>query len=287
MCTVTETKVYPIVDAQTVAPQVKRFVVEAPRIARKHKAGQFVIVRVSRDGERIPLTISESDPDAGTIAIVVQGVGATTKHLNELDVGDALADVAGPLGRPSEIDRYGTVVTIGGGVGTAIAYPTSVAMKKAGNEVIAIIGGRTSDHVILEDELRAVCDDVIVTTDDGSAGFHGFVTQALQTLIDRGHPIDLVVAIGPIPMMRAVADVTRPHGISTVASLNPIMVDGTGMCGGCRVSVGGETKFACVDGPEFDAHQVDFELLALRNRSYLEFERQQDVGACATTEASP
>jgi ferredoxin--NADP+ reductase len=278
---VTETKVYPIVDARTIAPQVKRLVVEAPRIARKHKAGQFVIVRVAADGERIPLTISESDSDAGTIAIVVQGVGATTKRLIELEAGDALADVAGPLGRPSEIENYGTVVTIGGGVGTAIAYPTSVAMKGAGNEVIAIVGGRTSDHVILEDELRAVCDEVIVTTDDGSAGFHGFVTQALQQLIDQGRNIDLVVAIGPIPMMRAVAEVTRPHGISTVASLNPIMVDGTGMCGGCRVRVGDETKFACVDGPEFDAHLVDFELLALRNRSYLDFERRQDVDACA------
>lgn len=276
----------PILAAHTIAPQVRRLVIEAPRIARKHKAGQFVIVRVDDDGERIPLTISEADPDAGTIAIVVQGVGATTNALIQLGEGDHLADVAGPLGHPSAVKRYGTVVTIGGGVGTAIAYPTSVAMKEARNEVIAIVGGRTSEHVILEAELRAACDQVIVTTDDGSAGFHGFVTQALQQLIDDARHIDLVVAIGPIPMMRAVAEVTRPHGISTVASLNPIMVDGTGMCGGCRVSVGGETKFACVDGPEFDAHLVDFELLARRNRSYLAFERRQATGACAPTGAA-
>jgi ferredoxin--NADP+ reductase len=264
---------------------VKRFVVEAPKVARKHRAGQFVIVRVAEGGERIPLTISASDVEAGTITLVVQGVGKTSRSLNLLDVGDGVADVAGPLGTPSEVRLYGTVVTIGGGVGTAIAYPTSVAMKEAGNRVIAIVGGRNRDHLILEDELRVVCDEVYPTTDDGSYGFAGLVTEQLRALLDAGRRIDLVVAIGPIPMMRAVAEVTRPAGIPTVASLNPIMVDGTGMCGGCRVSVGGETRFACVDGPEFDAHLVDFDLLARRNRSYLAFERDRNHAfdaACLT-----
>lgn len=276
-----------IISAAWIGPGVKRFAIDAPKIARKHEAGQFVIIRVTDGGERIPLTISESDGDAGWIAIVVQGVGATTRALNRLEAGDVIADVAGPLGRPSEIDHYGTVVTIGGGVGTAIAYPTSVAMKNAGNHVVAIVGGRTHEHVILEAELRAVCDEVYPTTDDGSYGFAGFVTEQLQALIDAGRVIDLVVAIGPIPMMAAVAEVTRRAGIRTVVSLNPIMVDGTGMCGGCRVTVGDETKFACVDGPEFDAHLVDFELLARRNRSYLDFEqgrRAAPAAECATAE---
>ncbi len=277
-----------IISAAWIGPGVKRFVIAAPKIARKHEAGQFVIIRVTEAGERIPLTISESDRDDGWIAIVVQGVGATTQALNQLESGDTIADVAGPLGRPSEIDHYGTVVTIGGGVGTAIAYPTSVAMKNAGNHVVAIVGGRTHEHVILEAELRAVCDEVYPTTDDGSYGFAGFVTEQLQALVDEGRTIDLVIAIGPIPMMAAVAEVTRNAGIRTIVSLNPIMVDGTGMCGGCRVSVGDETKFACVDGPEFDAHLVDFDLLARRNRSYIDFERGRSAastGACADAEA--
>ena len=265
-----------ILDAAFIAPSVKRFRIEAPRIARKHRAGQFVIVRVTETGERIPLTIAEADSEAGTITLIVQGVGKTTRMLNDLGPGDSVADVAGPLGMPSDVRRYGTAVSIGGGVGTAIAYPTAVALEEAGNDVIAIVGGRTKEYVILEDELRAVCDEVFPTTDDGSYGFHGFVTQQLQALIDEGRTIDLVIAIGPIPMMRAVADVTRPHGIHTVVSLNPIMVDGTGMCGGCRGSVGGETKFACVDGPEFDAHLVDFDLLARRNRAYLGFEQERN-----------
>ena len=265
-----------IIDAAFIAPSVKRFCIEAPRIARKHRAGQFVIVRVTETGERIPLTIAEADLEAGTITLIVQGVGKTTRMLNDLGGGGVVADVAGPLGMPSDIRRYGTVVVIGGGVGTAIAYPTAVALGEAGNHVIAIVGGRTKEYVILEDELRAVCDEVYPTTDDGSYGFHGFVTQQLQALIDEGRTLDLVIAIGPIPMMRAVAEVTRPHGIHTVVSLNPIMVDGTGMCGGCRVSVGGETKFACVDGPEFDAHLVDFDLLARRNRAYLGFEQERN-----------
>jgi ferredoxin--NADP+ reductase len=259
-----------ILAAYDLAPGVRRFRLLAPKIARKRKPGQFVIVRVTPEGERIPLTIAESDEES--ITIIVQAVGRTTTLLNRLDAGEYLADVAGPLGMASHIENFGTAVSIGGGVGTAIAYPTAVALKDAGNHVISIIGGRSREYVILEDELRSVSDEVYPTTDDGSYGFHGFVTQKLQELIDDGRALDFVLAIGPIPMMRAVADVTRPHGIKTVVSLNPIMVDGTGMCGGCRVTVGGETKFACVDGPEFDAHEVDFDMLELRNAAYREFE---------------
>lgn len=264
-----------ILAAEFIAPDVKRFHIEAPRIARKRKPGQFVIVRLDEHGERIPLTISDAHVAEGWISLIVQGVGKTTVALNQLEEGDEIADVAGPLGVPSQIRKFGTAVSIGGGVGTAIAYPTAVALKEAGNHVISIIGGRSREYVILEEELREVCDEVYPTTDDGSYGFHGFVTDKLQELIDSGQRINHVLAIGPIPMMEAVARVTRPHGISTVVSLNPIMVDGTGMCGGCRVSVGGTTKFACVDGPEFDAHAVDFELLALRNRTYLDFEHRK------------
>ncbi|HSF85121.1 MAG TPA: sulfide/dihydroorotate dehydrogenase-like FAD/NAD-binding protein [Acidimicrobiia bacterium] len=270
-----------ILDAGWLAPSVKRFCIQAPRVATKRRAGQFVILRVAQDGERIPLTIADSDPAAGSITLIVQGVGKTTMALNRLGTGDAVADIAGPLGVPSEIERYGTVVVIGGGVGTAIAYPTAVAMKDGGNEVLAIVGGRSREFVILERELTAVCDAVFPVTDDGSYGESGFVTDVLVRLIDEGRTIDRVLAIGPVPMMRAVADVTRPHRIPTVVSLNPIMVDGTGMCGGCRVGVGGETKFACVDGPEFDAHDVDFDLLMRRNRAYAGFEeRRREAAAC-------
>lgn len=261
-----------ILEARFLAPEVKYFRVEAPKVARKRRAGQFVIVRVTGTGERIPLTIVESDPEDGWISLIVQGVGKTTRMLNQLEAGDAIHDLAGPLGMASEIEKFGTVVVIGGGVGTAIAYPTAVALAQAGNDVIAIIGGRSREYVLLEDEMQAVCSEVYPTTDDGSYGYHGFVTDKLSELIASGRDIDHVMAVGPVPMMRAVAEVTRPHGIDTVVSLNPIMVDGTGMCGGCRVSVGGETKFACVDGPDFDAHLVDFELLARRNKTYTTFE---------------
>ncbi len=266
---------FPILEARFLAPEVKYFRVHAPLVARTRQAGQFVILRVWEGGERIPLTIADSDADEGWIALIVQGVGRTTRILNELEAGDPILDLAGPLGLASHIENFGTAVSIGGGVGTAIAYPTAVALKEAGNTVISIIGGRSREFVILEDELREVSDEVHPCTDDGSYGFHGFVTDKLQELIDSGRSLDFVLAIGPIPMMSAVAEVTRPHGIHTVVSLNPIMVDGTGMCGGCRVSVGGETKFACVDGPEFDAHQVDFGLLARRNRAYAGFERDK------------
>lgn len=264
---------FQIVEARFLAPDVKLFRITAPRVAKRQKPGQFVIVRVDQDGERIPLTIAESDPQAGTITIIVQGIGKTTKQLNALQAGQILADVAGPLGKPSEIERFGTAVVIGGGVGTAIAYPTAKALKAAGNEVICIIGGRNQQLVILEQEIRAFADQVIVTTDDGSYGEKGLVIDPLKRMIAAGKPIHYVLAIGPIPMMRAVANTTRDHKIKTVVSLNPVMVDGTGMCGGCRVSVGGQNQFACVDGPEFDAHLVDFDILTKRNAMYRELER--------------
>jgi len=257
-----------IVSTEVLAPGITSFTLLAPKIARRRKPGQFVILRVTDDGERIPITIADADPEAGTIRIIVQAIGKTTTMLDRLGAGDHLSDMAGPLGMASEIEDYGTAVTIGGGVGTAIAYPVTEALREAGNEVIAIVGGRSKEYVILEDELRAVADEVYPCTDDGSYGYNGFVTGKLQDLIDAGRRLDFVLAVGPVPMMRAVAEVTRPHGIHTVVSLNPIMIDGTGMCGGCRVEVGGETRFACVDGPEFDAHLVDFEILERRNRSY-------------------
>lgn len=261
-----------IVEARFIGPDVKMFRIEAPKIAEKRKAGQFIILRVHEDGERIPLTIADSNADEGTITIIVQGIGKTTQELNSLEAGNYIRDLVGPLGKPSEIEKFGTAVSIGGGVGTAIAYPTAKALKEAGNHVISIIGGRSKEFVILEDEMKKVSDEVYPTTDDGSYGYHGFVTQKLQDLIDEGRQIDFVLAIGPIPMMKAVADVTRPHGIHTVVSLNPIMVDGTGMCGGCRATVDNKTVFVCVDGPEFDAHKVDFEILTQRNKTYQEQE---------------
>ncbi len=265
---------FKIVEAQFLAENIKKFEIEAPRIAKKRKAGQFVIVRIDEHGERIPLTIADSNVEKGTITIIVQGVGKTTKELNMKESGDYIMDVVGPLGQPSHIENFGTAVSIGGGVGTAIAYPTAVALKEAGNYVITINGARTKDLVILEDEMKAVSDEAYITTDDGSYGFHGFVTQKLQELIDQGKKIDFVLAIGPIPMMKAVADVTRPYNIKTVVSLNPIMIDGTGMCGGCRVLINGKPKFACVDGPEFDAHAVDFKNLADRNKMYRKYEQE-------------
>ena len=265
---------FDIVEARFLAPDVKRFRIRAPQIAKRRLPGQFVIIRVHDAGERIPLTIASSDPLEGTVTIIVQGVGKTTKMLNTLEAGQAVHDVVGPLGRAGEIEKVGTVVVIGGGVGAAIAYPTAVAHHEIGNHVVTILGGRTRDLVILEDEMRAVSDEMIVTTDDGSYGRKGLVTDPLNERLAAGWRPDLVMCVGPIPMMRAVAEATRPYAVKTIASLNPIMVDGTGMCGGCRATVGGKTVFVCVDGPEFDAHQVDFRLLALRNRSYLMHERE-------------
>lgn len=259
---------YEILSAEFIAPGIKKFEIAAPKISLKRKAGQFVILRIHEHGERIPLTIADSDSTRGTITLIVQGVGKTTTELNNLKKGEFIRDVVGPLGTPSHIENFGTAVSIGGGVGTAIAYPIAVALKQAGNHTISIIGGRTKEFVILEDEMKKVADEVYATTDDGSYGFHGFVTQKLQELILSGRKLDFVLAIGPIPMMKAVAETTRPYGIKTVVSLNPVMVDGTGMCGGCRAIVDKKTVFVCVDGPEFDAHKVDFVTLERRNRTY-------------------
>jgi ferredoxin--NADP+ reductase len=280
---------FKIVNAQFIAPGIKRFTIEAPRIARKQRPGQFVILRICENGERIPLTIERSDPEHGTVNIVVQSIGKTTHLLNSLETGDSILDIVGPLGKPSEIAQFGTVVTIAGGVGTAMAYPTAAAMKRAGNRVISILGGRNKDLVLLENEMREVSDTVFVTTDDGSYADKGLVTDKLRQMIENGTRIDLVLAVGPIPMMRAVAEMTRKERIRTVVSLNPIMIDGTGMCGGCRVLIEGKSEFACVDGPEFDAHRVDFAVLVQRNAMYRDAEKramalyqdeyQKEVGA--------
>ena len=283
--------VFPILEARFLAPDVKLFRIATPRIAKKRQPGQFVILRVHDKGERIPLTIADSDAERGDITIVVQGIGKTTRLLNEMEAGQSILDVVGPLGRPSDIRLFGTAIVIGGGVGAAIAYPTAVAFKRAGNEVISILGARTRNLLVLESELRATSDAIIVTTDDGSAGRHGLVIDPLRERIEAGLPTHFVLAIGPVPMMRAVAEATRPHAIPTVVSLNPIMVDGTGMCGGCRVSVGGKSLFACVDGPEFDAHLVDFDVLAKRNTMYRDAEalsaKLHHDGPCRLTESPP
>lgn len=250
------------------------FDVEAPRIARKAKAGQFFILRIDEQGERIPLTLADWDAERGTITMIFQVVGVSTAKLGELQEGDVLLDCVGPLGLPSEIDPYGTVVCVGGGIGVAPIYPVARAHKEAGNRVISIMGARTRELLFWESKLGSVSDELLVTTDDGSYQRKGFVTDVLKEQIESGQTIDRVVAIGPVVMMRAVSHLTRDYGIKTIVSLNPIMMDGTGMCGACRVSVGGQTKFACVDGPEFDGHQVDFEGLMKRQRMYLDQERE-------------
>ena len=231
---------FKIVHAKFLAPGIKRFVIEAPRIARKQQPGQFVILRIYEEGERIPVTIENSDPERGTVSIVVQSAGKTTQLLNSLETGGSILDVVGPLGKPSEIANYGTVVVVGGGVGTAMAYPTASALKRAGNRVLSIVGARNKELVILESEMRAVSDALMITTDDGSYAHKGFVTDKLRQLIDNGTRIDLVIAVGPIVMMKAVSELTRKENIRTVVSLNPIMIDGTGMCGGCRVLIDGK-----------------------------------------------
>ena len=269
-----------ILEANFIAPEIKQFKIDAPLVARKGQPGQFVIIRISETGERIPLTIVDSDPDAGTITLIVQGIGKSTRDLNALETGETIRDLVGPLGNPSEIEHFGHVVVIGGGVGTAVSFPQAKALKKAGNHVTAIIGARTKSMVILEEEIRQIADEVLVCTDDGSYCAQGFVTGQLQNLMDSGTAIDYVLAVGPIPMMRAVAEMTRPAGIKTIVSLNSIMVDGTGMCGGCRIIVDENVKFACVDGPEFDGHLVDFPTLINRNRAY------QDEEECALEKAA-
>ncbi len=257
-----------LLEIKEIAPAFKQYLVETPEIARKHQAGQFVIILLHDHGERIPLTIADSDAEAGTITLVVQEVGKSTMEMGLLSEGDHI-EVVGPLGTPTHIENFGTCVCVGGGAGIAPLLPIARVMKAAGNEVISILGGRTKELVILQDEMTEASTEMIFTTDDGSFGAKGFVTNALEKLIEeRGKP-DIVVAIGPAIMMKAVADMTRPLEISTVVSLNTIMIDGTGMCGGCRVSVGGDSKFVCVDGPEFDAHTVDFDLMMKRQSTFL------------------
>jgi ferredoxin--NADP+ reductase len=248
-------------------------VVEAPEVAKRRKAGQFVVVMTDEKGERIPLTIVDSDAGKGTVTIIFQVVGKTTACMAKMKEDDILFTVLGPLGKPTDIENFGTAVCVGGGVGIGVAYPVIKALKDAGNKVIAIIGARTKDILILEDEIKEVCDQLIISTDDGSYGVHGFVTNVLKDLIDSGEKVDITFAIGPVPMMKFLCEVTRPYGIKTVVSLNPIMVDATGMCGACRCQVGDETKFACVDGPEFDGHKVDFDLLTTRLKMYNQEEK--------------
>lgn len=258
-----------VISKEEIAPKFHRFVVEAPEIARKHKPGQFVMVLPADTGERIPLTIAASDAAAGTITLVVQEVGKTTMSMALMAAGDSFLSVVGPLGTPTHIDKFGTVVCVGGGAGIAPMLPIAGGLRRAGNRVLSILGGRTQELVILRAEMEAVSDEVVYTTDDGSFGRKGLVTHALAEVIERHGKPDLVVAIGPAIMMKAVAEMTRPLAIPTLASLNSIMVDGTGMCGACRIAVDGQTKFVCVDGPEFDAHKVDFDLLMKRLRMYL------------------
>jgi ferredoxin--NADP+ reductase len=259
-----------VIDRTQLSPNVTRLVIEAPRIAEIRQPGQFVIVHRAPGAERIPLTIADADPQRGTITLVIQAVGKSTEDLVALQVGDAIADVAGPLGRATDLLDHGRAVCVGGGVGTAVVHPIALGLAARGVEVISVIGGRSKEWVIYEDELRRA-GEVITCTDDGSYGRHGFVTDALRDVIEAGG-VDAVYAVGPVPMMRAVAELTRPYGVPTFASLNAIMLDGTGMCGGCRVAVGGKTVYACVDGPEFDAHQVDFRELADRLGTYRDFE---------------
>jgi ferredoxin--NADP+ reductase len=262
---------HPIVRKAQLSPNVTRLVVEAPRIAEIRQPGQFVIVRRGPGAERIPLTIADVDRAAGTITLVIQAIGKSTHELTSLAVGDAITDIAGPLGKPTELLDSGHAVCVGGGVGTAVVYPIAQALSERGVKVTSIIGGRSKEWVICEDELRA-CGDVIVCTDDGSYGRHGFVTEALKDLCEAGG-IDEVFAVGPVPMMRACSELTRPYAIHTTVSLNSIMIDGTGMCGGCRVAIDGKSQYACVDGPEFDGHKVDFRQLADRLTTYREFEQ--------------
>jgi ferredoxin--NADP+ reductase len=267
---------YPIVYKQDLAPTISKFVIKAPFIAPKRKAGNFVIVRVEEHGERIPLTIVEGSTADGTITLIVQAVGKTTKLLCSKKAGDYLIDVVGPLGNPTPIEYHGAVACVGGGVGTAELYPIARALKAAGNRVYAVIGARSKELVILENEMTDVSNGIAVTTDDGSYGRKGLVTDGLKDLLDARLGIKAVFAIGPLIMMKAVTQLSRTYGVKTYVSLNTIMVDGTGMCGGCRVTVGGEMKFACVDGPEFEADKLDFDELIMRNRTYSDLEKISD-----------
>ena len=272
---------YRILKKQELSPGILEYDIEAPRVAKKALPGQFIVLRVNEEGERVPLTIADFDREKGIVTILFQVVGASTGLLASLQEGDSILDFVGPLGQPSELsDHMGTVVFVGGGIGVAPVYPIARAAHELGNKVISILGAKTKDILIFEERMRAISDEVLITTDDGSYGIKGFVTNAIEELIKRGEKIDQVTAIGPGVMMKSVAEATRPYGIKTIVSLNPIMVDGTGMCGGCRVQVGEETKFACVDGPEFDGHLVDFRGLMARGRMYRTQEAKEKDHIC-------
>ncbi len=258
--------------------------IEAPLIAKKAHPGQFVILKANEDGERIPLTMADSDAQKGTITIIYMVVGKSTALFKELQVGDSYQDVIGPLGKATHLEKVGKVVCVGGGTGVAVLHPITRGLKEIGNDVTCIIGARNKDLLILEEQMKKASHDLRVCTDDGSYGHHGFVTQVMQEILDAGG-VKLVVAIGPVPMMKAVSKITKDYNVPTMVSLNPIMVDGTGMCGGCRVTVGGETKFACVDGPEFDGHKVDYDELIMRLQAYQEEERESHKHFCTIRDA--
>ncbi len=262
---------YEILEKKILSETVKLMKIKAPLVAKKAQPGQFIILRIDEKGERIPLTIADFDRKNGTITIIFLEVGKTTKQLGKLNVGDSLENFVGPLGMPSEVKKYGTVVCVGGGVGIAPLYPIVKALKETGNYVISILGAKTENLLLLEKEISSFSDEFYIATDDGSKGQKGFVSDVLQQVINK-HKVDMVMAIGPIIMMKVVSTLTKKYNIKTLVSLNPIMIDGTGMCGGCRVSVDGKTKFACVDGPEFDGHKVDYENLMLRNRRFIHAE---------------
>lgn len=273
-----------ILKKEKLAENISRIIVEAPHIAKAAKSGQFIVIIPTENSERIPLTIADTDLNEGTITIIFQIVGATTKLLDSIPAGGQIAHLLGPLGVPSHIDKFGTVVVIGGGVGIAEIYPVVKALKEVGNKVVTIIGARCEEMLVYREELRATSHELRVTTDDGTCGRQGFVSDELKELIEAGQKIDLVIAVGPVPMMKVCCDVTKEHGIKTMVSLNPIMLDATGMCGVCRVQVGGQTKFACVEGPEFDGHQVDFTDLMARLKPYKDMEKKALDHVCKLTE---
>jgi NAD(P)H-flavin reductase len=273
---------FKVLSNEEIAPLLHKMVIEAPRVAKTRQPGQFVIIRLKEGAERIPLTIADDDPEAGTITLIIQAVGISTRDIVAEPVGGFIRDVAGPLGEATEIEDFGRVACVGGGAGIAVLFPLAKALASAGNKLTTIIGGRSEGYVVLKDELAEFSDELLITTEDGSLGEKGFVTAPLKRLLDdEATRPQAVYAVGPVPMMKAVADLTREYGVKTIVSLNPIMIDGTGMCGGCRVTVGGEVKFACVDGPEFDGHLVDFAELAARQNAYLEC----DEHGCRLTSA--
>lgn len=267
---------YRIIKKRNLNPQIFLMEIEAPLVARKAEPGQFIILRIDEKGERVPFTIADFNREKGTVTIIVQAVGKTTKELSILNENDTVLDFAGPLGMPTKLDGLKKVAVIGGGLGTAIAYPQAKKLSKIGAEVTVIAGFRSNDFIILENELKEVSDKLIITTDDGSNGIKGFVTDRLKELLDSGEQYDEVIAIGPLFMMRAVCELTKEHNISTTVSMNPVMIDGTGMCGGCRVIVGGEVKFACVDGPDFDGHKIDWDAAISRQQMFKRYEKESE-----------